>query len=104
MLYFTEATPSPASIFTPGADSIIDQVICIVTTGATGGNPTVSVGYTGDPELYLKTTDVNLLLEQTYIYDSYVLCGGSPDEIKAYITPDSQSFTGKLLVRYVIPL
>ena len=102
MLGFNQATTSPTAIFTPVADAIIDQVICIVDTGATGGSPTISVGTTGDTDLYFKTTDSNLLVQQTYIFEPFESCGSTPSAVGLYITPDSQTFAARVFVRYIV--
>lgn len=102
---FTQATSSPLAIFTPPDDAIIRQVIIVVTSAAGAGNPTVSVGNTGDNDEYMLTTQSDLKDSASgpYAVNPMIDVGTAPDPINLYITPDGQTFTGTVYVVYTNP-
>ena len=99
-LSFTQATSSPTLLLDPSDNTIISKIAIIVDTGATGGSPTVSIGTSGTPGRDMATTDSNLLITGTYIYEPYTACGISGDNIIITIVPSSQTFSGRVYLHY----
>lgn len=100
---FTEATSSPLTIFTPPANAIITDVVIDVSVAAGGGAPTVSVGVSGTVARDMATTESDLKIVGRYQVNPDTAVGGSPAAIILTITPASQTFTGKVYVKYTNP-
>lgn len=100
---FTEATSSPLSaIISPPANSSLIEVAIEVVSAAAAGNPTVSVGKISDPDLYVLTTDVDLLSTGIYVVRTAAELGAVPDDIIITITPDSQTFSCEYYLTYSV--
>lgn len=100
---FTEATSSPLTIFAPAANTVIRQITIEVTVAASGGSPTVQVGYAADPDAYLLTTESDLKEVGCYsVYPMSVL-GASPADVLLTITPSGQTFQGKVYIVHTVP-
>jgi hypothetical protein len=100
---FTQATGSPLTIdAAPPPGATLDQVRVAVDTAASGGAPTLSIGVSGTPALYMTTTDNNLREAGQYIVDPFTLLSGSPAAIIATLVPNSQTFTGRIELRYIL--
>lgn len=102
-LAFTEATSSPATIFTPPDNALITRCQIQVTAAAAGGSPTVSIGISGDADRDMDELEVNLLTAALYEVQPMTDVGGTPGAIILTITVDGQTFTGEARVWYVIP-
>ncbi len=100
---FTEATSSPVTIFTPPANSVITRVSIEISTAASGGSPTLTVGTGATPDLYMASTDNDVKTTGIYQIDLYDNVGGSPSAVQLAITPSSQTFTGIVFVHYTTP-
>lgn len=99
----TQATASPAAMFTPPANAVIREIWINVTIAAAGGSPTLSIGITGTPALYVATSDLDLKAANLYVIPVYVSAGASPAQIIATITPSAQTFSADIYVVYTNP-
>lgn len=99
---FNQATSSPLTIFTPIANSLISKVQIEVLTAAAGGNPSVSVGTSGDPDRDMKTDQSWLNFIAVYEVTPNTDIGASPVPIILTITPDGQNFSGEVRVWNVV--
>jgi hypothetical protein len=97
---FNQATSSPLTIFTPSANAKILRVRVIVTAAASGGTPTLSIGYSGSTSAYMTTSENDLKTAGEYQIDEVVDVGGSPSAVIATITPSGQTFTGAILIEW----
>lgn len=102
-LAFTQATGSPATIFTPPANHIIKRVEVHITAAAAGSTPTVKVGTAGTSDLYMLTTEVDLLETGIYIVQPMADAGPTPAAVILTISAAGQSFTGIVYVTYGLP-
>lgn len=101
---FTEATTSPLSIFTPPASAILTSISIVVDVAAGASTPTIQLGTAVTPDLYVASTEVDLLTTGTYIFYPFVDVTGTPAEIVLTITPAGQTFSGRVYVTYSNPL
>lgn len=103
-LDFTEATTTGTNILVPPANSILSSIVVRVDTAATAGTPTITIGTSGDNDAYVIGGDSNLLTVGSYeIHSGAFELGASPSDIKLYITADSQTFIGSILLFYFDP-
>lgn len=100
---FTEATSSPLTIFTPPANATILAVEVKVSSAASAGSPTLSVGVAGTVERDMAADKNDLKTLGLWRVRADTEVGGTPGAVIATITPDSQTFTGKVRVEYAIP-
>lgn len=100
---FTQASSSPLSLLTPPANSIIVEIIVKVTSAASGGSPTLSIGVSGTVERDMAASEINLKAVGNYHVSPETEVGETPAAMIATITPDSQSFAGKIIVCYSTP-
>lgn len=100
---FTQATSSPLTLFTPPANARLDEVGVSVTTAASGGTPTLSVGVSGQAALYMATSENSLLAVNEYVKELWVDAGASPAAVIVTITPSGQTFSGRVWMKYTIP-
>lgn len=100
---FTEATSSPLTIFTPPANATILAVEVEVTVAASAGSPTIAVGVAGTAERDMTTAQNDLKTVGLWRVRPGTEVGATPGAVIATITPDSQTFTGKVRVEYAIP-
>lgn len=100
---FTEATSSPLTIFTPPANAILTDIVIDVSVAAGGGSPTVSVGVSGTVARDMATTENDLKTVGRYQANPDTAVGGSPAAVILTIVPSSQTFTGKVYVKYTNP-
>lgn len=100
---FTEGTSSPLTIFTPPDNSVISKVIVEVETAAGGSAPTISIGVSGTPEAYMAEAENDLTALGVYQIEEPYELGVSPSAVIATITPDSQTFSGRVYIHYVTP-
>lgn len=100
---FTEATSSPLTIFTPPANAIIMEISIVVDTAAGASTPTVEVGVSGTPDLYMAATDTDLLTQGTYTLRPLADVTGTPSAVILTITVAGQTFTGRVYVTYANP-
>jgi hypothetical protein len=100
---FTQATSSPVTIFTPPANAVITMVQIEVSSAATAGTPTVSVGISGDTDRDMDEEYSDLLAVGVYEASPLTYVGATPAAIILTILPDSQTFSGKVRVWYVVP-
>lgn len=94
---FTQATTSPATIFTPENGEIVTEVIVEVTTAAGGGSPTLAIGVSGTTGAYMATTENNL--KEVGVYDVEPMVVNSAAAIIATIVVSAQTFVGKITVK-----
>ena len=102
-LSFTEATSSPYVLLNPPNGTTISEVICVVDTAAAGGSPTLSVGVSGTVDRDFKTTDNDLKTAGIYTYQPMTECGNNAAPIIMTLVVDSQTFIGRIYIRYIIP-
>ena len=100
---FTEATSSPITILAPEDDSVISRVIVVVDSAAGAGSPTISVGVSGTLERDMAAADVDLTTAGIYEVAPLTDVGTDPGDIIATITPDSQTFSGRVYVEVTVP-
>lgn len=100
---YTEATASPTTIFAAAANTEILEIAVEVDVAAGGGAPTIKVGVTGTDNKFIDTTDTDLKTTGKYNIPVYDTVGGSPINVILTITPDSQTFSGNVYVRYATP-
>ncbi len=100
---FTEATPSPLALFTPAAGAVIRQITIEVTAAASGGAPTVQVGYAADPDAYLLAAESDLKEAACYTVYPLLNVGASPAGVILTLTPGGQTFQGKVYVVHTVP-
>lgn len=100
---FTEATSSPATIFTPPANAVITRVQIEISAAGAGSSPLASVGISGDEDRDMDEDHSDLLTVGVYEVTPMTAVGGSPAAVILTLTPDSQSFTGKVRVWYAVP-
>lgn len=100
VLAFTQATASPAAVFTPPANASIDTIEVVMDTAASGGAPTLAVGVTGTPGLYMATGECDLREAAIYEVQSNASAGGAPAAVIATITPSAQTFSGRIFIRW----
>lgn len=103
VISFTESTSSPATIFSPADNTVIRQIVVEVTAAASGGSPTIQIGYTSDADAYMEADECDLGEAGLYTLFPMTSVGVSPDDVILTITPDSQTFTGKVYVTYAVP-
>ena len=101
-LSFTQATSSPATIFTPTDNAIITRCVVVTDTAASAGSPTASIGIVGNTARDMATTDINLRAQEVSVYEPYTAVGTSPAAIILTITPDSQTFGGRCYITYKV--
>lgn len=99
-LDFDETTANGSLILSPPAYAIIDKVRIRIDGVASGGSPIISIGTSIDNEYYVEETDVDLLTNFIYESNDFIKLGISPYDINLYITPDSQTFSGSVMVLY----
>lgn len=99
-LSFTQATSNDSLIFAPPANAIYSKTVVVVTVASGGGSPTISVGTSVDNDAYVETGDVNLLEARIFEVHRFVDLGASPSDVRFYITPDGQTFSGEIYVQY----
>jgi len=100
---YTQATSSPATIFTPPADAIITQVINRVKTAAGGAGASVSVGVSGTVERDMDADESVMTAARVYTVSPMTEVGGTPGAMLLTITPGGQTFEGLLIVKYTNP-
>lgn len=100
---FSQASASPLTLFTPPANAYIKDVIVRVTSAAAGGSPTLSVGVSGTPALYMDAADNDLKSANEYSAPQWLAVGASPVPIIATIVVSAQTFAGEIAVVYGIP-
>lgn len=97
---FDQITTSPLTIGEQPANSIIERIIVEITTAATAGSPTLSIGIAADTDAYMETTDIDLSVLGKYeMTCNYSVIADT--DILATIVADSQTFAGTIQV-YVI--
>jgi len=100
---FTQASGSPLTIdAAPPANATLDHVRIAVDAAAAAGSPTISVGTSGTPALYMATADSNLKEAGQVINDNFVALGASPAAIIATIVASAQTFSGRIELRYIL--
>ncbi len=100
---FNQGTTSPLNIFTPPNNAVLEWIAIIVDSAAAGGNPVVTVGNTADNDLYMLATESDLKEAGIYMVHPRESVGATPDNIELFITPDAQTFAGRVLVGYSLP-
>lgn len=85
----------------PTNNVYITSVIIIVATSASGGSPDILVGTSTDTDKYVESTEVNLLLEGIYEKHIYESTGATPEDVILTITPDGQTFSGRVIIGYL---
>ena len=100
---FTQATSSPLTVMTPPANSVIKEIRVIVDVAAGGGAPTIEIGIAGTIDRYMTAAENDLKSVNSYETNPMYVEDVSPDNIIATITPDSQTFSGRIYVRYGNP-
>lgn len=98
---FTQATSSPLTIVTPTNGEIVRKVIVEVTTAATAGSPTISVGVSGTTNAYMDTTENNL--KEVGVYEVEPMVSNSAAAVIATIVVSAQTFVGKVTVIFGLP-
>ena len=101
-LSFTQATSSPATIFTPTDNAIITRCVVVTDTSASAGSPMASIGIVGNTARDMSTSDINLKAQEVSVYEPYTAVGTSPAAIILTITPDSQTFGGRCYITYKV--
>ena len=99
-LDFDEGESSPATLLSPPDDARLTRFKVEVSVAAGGGSPTIQIGTSGTPNLYVDTDEVDLLVAGVYIFNVDELLGTSPDDIIITITPAGQTFTVTASVTY----
>lgn len=99
----TQASTSPLAMFTPPANAIIREVWINVTVAAAGGSPTLSVGTSGNPALYVATGDNDLKSANLYVIPVFASVGALPAQLIATIVPSAQTFSADIYVIYTNP-
>ncbi len=104
---FSEASPASEIIATVPPDAVITRMAVYITTAATAGAPTISLGDDEDPERYMETTVADLTTlgayEKAFALATAEVDGGEelgPCQVYLYVTPDSQTFHGNLFLQY----
>ena len=100
-LAFTQGTSSPATIFSPDDNITVLKSQIDVTTTATGGSPSISIGHSGDIDSDFETSDCDLTMSGIYEASSLRNVGASPNAIQLTITPAGQTFGGAAYVWWV---
>ena len=101
---FSQASSSPLTLDSaPPPNATLDSVRVVVDTAASGGSPTITVGVSGTPALYQATTDNNLREVGQYLTDPFTALGATPAAIIATIVTSSQTFAGRIELRYILP-
>lgn len=101
---FTQATSSPVTLLDPPNNAVVTEIVVVVDSAASGGSPTVSVGTASDPDRDMDEPDSDIKTAATYIVEPYTACGTNGDNIILTITPDSQTFSGRCYLHYVVPV
>jgi hypothetical protein len=99
-LSFTQATSSPATVFTPPANAYIWEAYLVMSVASGSSAATLSLGVSGAVTQYFATTDNDLTVTSTQFIPIVYSAGASPAAVIATITPASQTFTGKLFIKY----
>lgn len=100
---FTQATSSPVTLDSaPPANATLAKVRVVTDTAAAGGSPTISIGVSGTPALYMTTSENNLKAVGQYIVEPFVALGGSPSNPIATIVVSSQTFVGRIELEYIL--
>lgn len=99
----TQASASPLAMFTPPANAIIREIWINVTVAAAGGSPTLSIGVTGTPALYVATGDLDLKSANLYVVPVFASVGASPAQLIATIVASAQTFSADIYVIYTNP-
>jgi hypothetical protein len=100
---FTQATSSPLTIFTPSANQVIVEVQIEITSAASGGAPTLSVGIAADPDRDMDELDNDPKIAALFRVFPNQDVGGTPGAELLTITPDGQTFTGTVRVFVASP-
>lgn len=101
---FTQATSSPVTLLDPPNNAVVTKIVVVVDSVASAGSPTVSVGTAGDADRDMDELDSDIKTAATYIVEPYTACGTNGDNIILTITPDSQTFSGRCYLHYVVPV
>jgi hypothetical protein len=99
-LDFDESTTSPATIFAPPADARLKEFRIEVGIPAGGGSPTIQIGTSSTPNLYVDTDEIDLKTGAIYIINVDEELGATPDDIILTISPNGQTFTGSVSISY----
>ena len=100
---FTQASSSPLTLDTPVANATLAEVRTIVDSAAAGGSPTLSIGVSGTPARDQATTDNNLKAVSQYVTEPFLALGASPGAIIATIVASAQTFSGRIVLTYILP-
>jgi hypothetical protein len=102
---FTEATSSPNDFFSPPANADIIRVVIELPTAATGGGAaaTLKIGNASDDDYYLEAAQIDLYDAAVYEVECWMNAGGTPQDLRLTLTPDSNTFAGTVNVFYAIP-
>lgn len=96
---FNQASDQPLTIVSsPAEDSYVTKIIVQVFTSASGGSPTIILGTSTDTDHYSVAPEVNLLMPGLYFIYPMLNVGSTPYDIIATITPDSQTFSGRVFI------
>lgn len=99
----TQASASPVTMFTPPANAILREFWVNVTVAAGGGSPTLSVGVSGTPALYVATGDNDLKSANLYVIPVYASAGASPSPVIITIVVSGQTFSADIYAIYTNP-
>jgi len=101
---FSNATASPATIFTPPASAVITRVTVIMDTPASGNGASIAIGIAGNTGRDLVSGDTDLRDGVPQIgSEPLTQVGATPASIIATILTGSQTFSGRAYIRYVNP-
>jgi len=101
---FSNATASPATIFTPPASAVITRVTVIMDTPASGNGASIAIGIAGNTGRDLVNGDTDLRDGVPQIgSEPLTQVGATPASIIATILTGSQTFSGRAYIRYVNP-
>lgn len=96
-------TSGVLGLLTPSPNAVITQVAVVVSSAASAGSPTISIGTESSAQRDMPTTYTDLKNLGTYIYEPFTACGSTPDPVIATITAAGQTFSGSVSISYIVP-
>jgi hypothetical protein len=99
-----KSTFSQASNVTIGVTDASDEVIRVwvnVTAAASGGSPTMTIGWSGNTSILVESSEVDLTT--VGIYEITPMQAAASKTIIAYISADGQTFSGTIYAWYGQP-
>lgn len=98
---FNQATTTIVLDANPPANGTLDEITIAVDVAASGGSPTLKIEFAAGATL-VATTEVSLKEVGLYKFDPFLDLGATPADIQAVVVASAQTFSGRILLRYIL--